>query len=251
MLASGVYHGRPAPDPLGLVLFEPPGQFFIEGAFVITYRPEITPAMHRIFADRITLEASDRLLDLERLLGLGAAASYEDLDLEDDEDNPDESAPYPEPRPPTALLSLTVRLAWEKKVWRRIEILDNQTFEDLHEAIQKAFGWGNDHLYAFYLSGKRWDRLTEISGAPFFAGWDEVERPTAREVLLGDAAFAKGQRFLYLFDFGDELEHELQLTAVLPVPADGTFPRIVETRGDAPPQYPSWVGDDDGDDDEA
>src|SRR5207302_9709235 len=91
-----------------------------------------------------------------------------------------------------------VSLEWKPSVWRVIEMLDNQTLEDLHLAIQRAFRWDNDHLYAFFLSGRAWDRVTEVA-APF----GDAEPPTTDEVTLAALEVRPGQRFLYIFDFGD------------------------------------------------
>jgi hypothetical protein len=34
----------------------------------------------------------------------------------------------------------------------------DQTPVDLHDALQAAFGWDNDHLHAFWLNGEFWSR---------------------------------------------------------------------------------------------
>jgi len=49
-----------------------------------------------------------------------------------------------------------VKLKYDKRVWRKIEILGSQTLDDLHMAIQEAFNFDDDptHLYFFFMSGK-------------------------------------------------------------------------------------------------
>lgn len=47
--------------------------------------------------------------------------------------------------------------------WRKIEMTDDQTLETLHNAIQQAFDFDNDHLYSFFMSGKAWDAETQYS----------------------------------------------------------------------------------------
>ena len=37
-------------------------------------------------------------------------------------------------------------------------LLKTKTMEDLHLAIQQAYGWYDDHLYSFFMSGKAWDK---------------------------------------------------------------------------------------------
>jgi hypothetical protein len=139
-------------------------------------------------------------------------------------------------------------------VRRTIVARTDQTLADLHDALQAAFDWDNDHLYAFWLDGKFWSRDgTEyvhpfgLAGDPF-AGWDlPIAKPGRKsaEVLLSRLRLTKGQRIAYLFDFGDEWRVRLTLRHVV---ADdgGPYPRILESVGDAPPQNPN-----DGEDEEA
>jgi hypothetical protein len=194
---------------------------------LVTYRPDLTPALRRLFAHRVT----EVLSEVDALI-------HESLGL-----------PPPEPLEPTSSARskrpaergyrVKVSLQWDPHIWRIVEILDNQSLEDLHYAIQDAFGWDDDHLYAFFLSGRAWDRLTEVP-RPFE---EQMESPTADEVTLADAELRPGQKLLYIFDFGDELTHQIQVLDVFPAPAPHetrTFPRIVESHGEAPPQYPTW-----------
>ena len=235
LLAQGVYHGAPTPDPVADVLFRPVGQFVIDRGLWVVYRKDLTPALRKLFADRIA-EMTSGDWSFDRLLGLGPAPQRRPRRL-------------PARRPARHLYRLTVRLAWDKKVWRRIEIRDTDTLHDLHEAIQDAFGWDDDHLYAFFMSGRAWDQLTEIQGSPF-GDLDEADPPTAVEVQLADLGLTKGQRFLYIFDYGDELRHDIEVHAITPAPSEDDFPRVVESHGEAPPQYGTWGEDDDDWDDE-
>jgi len=50
-----------------------------------------------------------------------------------------------------------------RDLWREIEIAANQTLGALGEAIPLAFGFDDPHLWAFFLSGKPWDRATEYA----------------------------------------------------------------------------------------
>lgn len=51
-----------------------------------------------------------------------------------------------------------VVLEWKHEVRRTIELRGDQSLHDMHRAIQEAFDWDDDHLYAFYLSGRNWDK---------------------------------------------------------------------------------------------
>ncbi|MDP9374619.1 MAG: plasmid pRiA4b ORF-3 family protein [Chloroflexota bacterium] len=154
------------------------------------------------------------------------------LDAPGEADETDEPPEPASPAGPTTLYRFQVKLDWKKSVWRRIELRGDQTLHDLHNAIQEAFDWDNDHLYAFFLSGRAWDRESEY-GSPFGEG-----RSAARFRLEG-LPLRPGQQFLYIFDFGDELRHQVKLEAVVPggVQAGAEYPRITESRGASVPQY--------------
>ena len=47
------------------------------------------------------------------------------------------------------------------RTWRKIEMHEDQTLQELHMAIQRAFVLANNHLYSFFMNGKAWDRGSE------------------------------------------------------------------------------------------
>ncbi|GAC1431253.1 MAG: hypothetical protein NVSMB65_04760 [Chloroflexota bacterium] len=156
----------------------------------------------------------------------------------EDEDDWDEDAVQEDgvssaATPSTALYRFQVKLQWRKSTWRRIELRGDQTLHDLHRAIQRAFGWDDDHLYAFFLSGKAWDRASEYASP-----YGESGRP-ANRARLEQVPLTVGRQFLYIFDFGDELRHLIKLEAITPggVQEGVQYPRITESRGASVPQY--------------
>lgn len=56
-----------------------------------------------------------------------------------------------------------VSLPGHGRMWRKLELRADQTLEDLHWTIQRAFEFAADHLYSFFMSGKAWDRSSEYS----------------------------------------------------------------------------------------
>ncbi|MGD2207559.1 MAG: hypothetical protein PVH17_12360 [Anaerolineae bacterium] len=120
----------------------------------------------------------------------------------------------------------------DSKVWREIEIAGDQTLDDLHYAIQKAVNFDADHLYSFFLSNRAWDRSTEYSSP-------HADGPSATRVKIEDLRLRMKQRFLYLFDYGDEHQFEVQLVGTnLDAPKDA-YPKVVARHGKAPDQY-AW-----------
>lgn len=122
-------------------------------------------------------------------------------------------------------------------VGRTISARGDLTLVDLHYALQAAFGWDDDHLYAFWLDDSFWvpgaDRYThpchDDPRAP-------SSNPRSAQVGLDELGLAIDQRLTYVFDFGSEWRVRLSLGAV--VADDGcASPRLLDWAGSAPPQY--------------
>jgi len=151
---------------------------------------------------------------------------------------------------PNTVYQFEVNFRWSKDVRRVIGIRSEQTLADLQAAIQQSIDWDNDHLYTFYLSGDEGDRRFAINAPGYDDGWgDAVEDrlPPASEITIGELGLRTGDSFLYLFDYGDRHLFTLKLraaTAMLPEQLQArSYPRLVESRGEAPPQYPTWDDD--------
>jgi pRiA4b ORF-3-like protein/SEC-C motif-containing protein len=123
------------------------------------------------------------------------------------------------------------------EVWRLFEFSARHTLGDVHLAIQQAFELANDHLYTFFMSGQRWDKASQIDGPEGLTGMGRADR-----VRLFELRLEPRKRFRYLFDFGDELWHLLEVESVSESDAPPAAPRLIEAMGDAPPQYPG-LGD--------
>jgi len=133
----------------------------------------------------------------------------------------------------------TAALVGFRGVSRKLAVRADETLADLHQLIQFAFEWDDDHLYSFWLSGTFWDRQpgTEYT-CPH--PWLERGERSAR-VRLDRLGLEVGQKIAYVFDFGDEWRVRLALAEIRPAGAD-PCPPILASRGEPPPQY----GDDDG-----
>ena len=125
-------------------------------------------------------------------------------------------------------------------VWRVIEIRGNQTLDQLHRAIFKAFNRWEAHLYSFYLSKNRRDTSQEYA-SPYFFEDDEVGTDLPRDAALAtldSLGLTTGSTFDYMFDYGDDWEHRLEVLGFSDEKPTGRYPRIVEKHGASPPQYP-------------
>jgi Plasmid pRiA4b ORF-3-like protein len=119
------------------------------------------------------------------------------------------------------------------EVTRRLALRGDQTLQDLHEELRRAFEWWEDHLYSFWIDGEFWgDKASEYT-SPFEP---ENDVKTA-DVELDRLALEPGREIAYVFDFGDEWRVRIRLDEIRPAGDEG-YPAILERRGKAPPQYP-------------
>ncbi|HEX6021355.1 MAG TPA: hypothetical protein VFZ00_05120 [Solirubrobacter sp.] len=116
-----------------------------------------------------------------------------------------------------------------KGVRARVAVLERQHLTALHDTIQEAFGWFDDHLYSFWLDGRFWGEQEVTS--PVVP--DEAERTA--DLPIAELDLCVGQKLAYVFDFGDEWR--VRLTVRERVAAAGDYPRVIEVRGTPPPQY--------------
>ena len=116
------------------------------------------------------------------------------------------------------------------KVLRNIAISSEDTLHDLHLAIQDAFNFDNDHLYAFYMDNRR------FSDYRFEHPYSD-DGPWADDAIIGDIDLVVNQQFLYLFDFGDEWHFQVSLTEIQTEKPLLPRPEILQQKGKAPEQY--------------
>jgi hypothetical protein len=122
------------------------------------------------------------------------------------------------------------------EVRRVIAVRGDLTLVDLHYALQSAFGWDDDHLYAFWLGGQFWTNADDHFIHP--CAGDEPVGPAERSaaIRLDRLGLAEGQRLSYVFDFEDEWRVRLHVRDV--IAGDGhPSPRLVESVGVAPLQH--------------
>ncbi len=123
---------------------------------------------------------------------------------------------------------------------RTIQIRGEQTLEDLHKVIFKAFDRFDEHLYEFLL-GVGPDDRSAIYSLPA-----EAEVPWLEEEMTGDVrtttidslGLELGRAFGYRFDFGDDWLHQIDVTAIDDYSGKGKYPKITKKVGKSPPQYP-------------
>ncbi len=87
------------------------------------------------------------------------------------------------------------------KIWRRIQVPTYISLTTLHEIIQVAFDWDNDHLSGFYVG-------RDFCASPHW-GYEQEEEFSSDDFSLVDVINARFKRygFKYIYDFGDSWTH--------------------------------------------
>lgn len=121
------------------------------------------------------------------------------------------------------------------RIWRRFLLHGKASFQDLHEAIQDSCGWEDYHLFEFAENNRS---RASIAGreAPNDGPFSfEETAPAAKAVKLSARFNRKGQECLYVYDFGDNWEHLVELKQLAELPE--TFSRkLVDGARAFPPE---------------
>jgi hypothetical protein len=115
-------------------------------------------------------------------------------------------------------------------LWRRIQVPSDVSLGCVHEVIQEAFGWEGFHLHRFEDSrGREWGDPSRDDGY-FGGGYSDEE-----DAVLGKVARAEGTVLTYVYDFGDDWYHRIEVEKVLPADPAVSYPVCTGGRRAAPP----------------
>jgi Plasmid pRiA4b ORF-3-like protein len=101
------------------------------------------------------------------------------------------------------------------QIWRRLLVRSDSTIAQLHEILQIAFGWSDEHLHQFLIRGKPYG-IGRSGGISFD---DNPHR-----VRLCDFHFHIKERWVYEYDLTDWWQHEIRLEQILPLDPAKHYP---------------------------
>jgi hypothetical protein len=113
------------------------------------------------------------------------------------------------------------------QIWRRIQVWEDCTLDQLHRVLQLVMGWENYHLYEFRIGGAKYrDPHPE----------NEPEILNAKLTRICGVLLGIGSEFEYIYDFGDYWLHALVLESVLRPSPDTLYPCCVAGERNCPPE---------------
>lgn len=123
-------------------------------------------------------------------------------------------------------------------VWRRITVPSYFTFMHMHYVLQAVMGWANNHLFQFSENG--FDSETAIIEIFEELDPDDQQQIEAKETPLSQIFKKTGDKFVYIYDFGDSWEHSITLEKILP--GESLMPELLDGGGACPPEDCGGVG---------
>jgi hypothetical protein len=127
----------------------------------------------------------------------------------------------------------TTKLA-KKSISRTVEIRGDQTLEDLHDVLFKAFDRWDPHLYEFQFGKRPFDPKGIRYGTQ--SKRSRLLRD-ARTTRMDDLELKPEQVFGYWFDFGEDWYHQIRVERVEQAIPTARYPRVIHRMGESPPQY--------------
>lgn len=154
-------------------------------------------------------------------------------------------------------LELKITLSLENHhVWRKLVVPVTMTFNQLHSAIQMAFGWRDYHLHEFYIfddamtgtiygddQNRNHSAYNHGGYAPIvnlvmseddYEFEDEIPIKLEAGIKLSEY-LPKYRKLKYNYDFGDDWQHYIDVEKVID-DYDKYYPICLQGEGNAPPE---------------
>jgi hypothetical protein len=123
----------------------------------------------------------------------------------------------------------------EPAIWRRLVVPGTFHLGQLHLVIQAAFGWLNYHLHLFEIGGLSYSDPELVR--PEFE--EDAQVFDERQVRLRDFRRGEPVAFTYVYDFGDDWRHQVEIERLLPL---APAPRLASCVAGARARPPEDVG---------
>lgn len=112
-----------------------------------------------------------------------------------------------------------VCLKYRKGFWRVIEIKDSQTLAELDSAIRSAFEHEPGHLSEFTINGLTYGPSKAMSMTDF----DHSTGVNVKSLNVD-----VGDKMKYVYDFGDYIEHIVELIEIKEATDNKKYPRVAK-----------------------
>ncbi len=121
-------------------------------------------------------------------------------------------------------------------VFRDIEIEEEATLEDFHNAIINAFGFDGNEMASFYLSDGDWNQGEEISQFDLSDGADSIR--LMNETSLDSVVSESQTKLIYVYDFLSMWTFLIELGEIAEPEPGRDYPNLMFVHGQIPLEAP-------------
>lgn len=129
---------------------------------------------------------------------------------------------------------LKIGLKWAKPpIWRRVQVPGNLCLGELHDIIQIIMGWTDCHMHHFEIDKIFYEPPNNEDDFRFDSSI--IQRDETRFTIhnvLGERI----KRFHYIYDFGDDWVHQIDVEKIIPATEAETHPVLLTGRRACPPE---------------
>ncbi len=115
----------------------------------------------------------------------------------------------------------------EPPIWRRFQVRDSTSLGTLHEIVQIVMGWEDGHMHEFVWGSTHYGPAEPELG---------LETRDEEKATLAKLKMKIGDVLGYVYDFGDNWLHDLELEAILPPVPGAKYPICLEGERACPPE---------------
>jgi hypothetical protein len=125
-----------------------------------------------------------------------------------------------------------VILDTEEDIFRDIAIQEQDTLEDLHNAIFNSFGFDGHEVASFYTCDASWNQEDEIS--LFDTGDVLGEQKIMSDYVLSDILDKENTKIIYVYDFINMWTFLVELASIEDATVGTIYPNLLYSIGEMP-----------------
>ena len=129
-----------------------------------------------------------------------------------------------------------VILDTEEDVFRDLEIDQQASLEDLHNAINQSFGFDGGEMASFYKSDDQWNQGEEIAMFDMSEEGNDVRIMSS--TIINDVVHEASTKLIYIYDFLNMWTFLVELAEIVEETADTDYPSLMFVHGQVPDEAP-------------
>ena len=134
------------------------------------------------------------------------------------------------------IYKIRIILDAEEDIFRDIEIEDDNTLEDFHNAITQAFGFGGAEMASFYTCDEQWNQEEEIALFDLSENGSEIR--LMNETTLDDVMSEDSPKLIYVYDFFSMWTFFVELADIVEKDDGRVYPNLLFSFGELPDSPP-------------